>query len=59
MGQAVRYCRLAADQNNARAKFNLGVCYAHGTGVAKDEEQAGRYYCAKEQFAKLVPPSFG
>ncbi len=36
--------RLAADQGDAYAQCNLGMCYANGTGVAKDESEAVRYF---------------
>ena len=36
--------RAAAEQGNARAQYNLGVCYANGWGVAKDPEQAVYWY---------------
>jgi TPR repeat protein len=35
---------LAADQGNANAQSNLGVCYKNGTGVTKDEREAVRWY---------------
>ena len=34
--KAIRWYRLAADQGDARAQFNLGVSYAEGQGVEKD-----------------------
>jgi len=36
--------RLAADQGNAEAQTNLAVCYAKGTGVARDEVEAYAYF---------------
>ncbi len=42
--EAVRYCKLAADQGHASAQYNLGVCYANGEGVEKDYAEAVRYY---------------
>lgn len=36
--------RLSAEQGDARAQCNLGVCYRYGTGVEKDEEEAVRLY---------------
>ena len=35
---------LAADQGNAAAQNNLGVCCENGTGVAKDEARAVQLY---------------
>ncbi len=34
--EAVKWCRKAAEQNNAEAKFLLGVCFKNGNGVEKD-----------------------
>jgi TPR repeat protein len=34
--QAVKWYRLAADQGDADAQFNLGFMYASGQGVPKD-----------------------
>ena len=36
--------RLAAEQGDAEAQFNLGVMYANGDGVPKDEAEAVRWY---------------
>ena len=36
--------RLAADQGDAAAQFNLGVMYDNGRGVLKDEAEAVRWY---------------
>jgi len=37
--QAVKWYRLAADQNNAGGQYRLGLCYLAGQGVEKDEER--------------------
>jgi TPR repeat protein len=42
--EAVRWFSKAAEQNNAEAQFNLGVCYAKGEGVAKDAVKAVKWY---------------
>ena len=42
--EAVKWYRKAAEQNNAKAQNNLGVCYASGLGVAKDEAEAARWF---------------
>ena len=42
--EAVKWYRKAADQGDAQAQFNLGVCYRKGEGVAKDEIEAYAYY---------------
>ena len=42
--EAVRWFRLAAEQGNANAQFNLGVMYANGEGVLKDEAEALRWF---------------
>jgi TPR repeat protein len=34
----------AAEQGDAEAQYNLGVCYANGQGVAKDEAEAVKWY---------------
>ena len=34
--EAAKWYRLAAEQGNARAQFNLGVMYENGEGVAQD-----------------------
>ena len=42
--EAVKWYRKAAEQNYAPAQYNLGVCYANGQGVAKDEVEAVKWY---------------
>ena len=42
--QAVSWYRKAAEQRYALAQTSLGVCYAKGEGVAKDEIEAYAYY---------------
>ncbi|NGX39766.1 MAG: Secretory immunoglobulin A-binding protein EsiB, partial [Chlamydiae bacterium] len=42
--EAVKYYRLAADQEHAWAQNNLGVCYEYGMGVTKDLVEAVKYY---------------
>ena len=34
----------AAEQGDASAQFNLGVCYGHGEGVEKDYKEAFKWY---------------
>ena len=41
---AIRGFRVHADQGDASAQFNLGLMYANGRGVLKDEAEAGRWY---------------
>jgi TPR repeat protein len=36
--------RKAAEQGNAAAQFNLGLCYDNGEGVVKDEVEAVKWY---------------
>ena len=36
--------RLAAEQGNANAQFNLGLMYANGEGVPEDDAEAVRWY---------------
>ncbi len=42
--EAVKYFREVAEQGNANAQFNLGVCYAKGIGIGKDEAEAAKWY---------------
>jgi TPR repeat protein len=42
--EAVRWYRLAADQDYSDAEFNLGVALQNGEGVAKDEAEAIKWY---------------
>jgi len=44
ISDAVRYYRLAADQNLSMAQCKLGLCYRSGRGVMKDEGEFARYY---------------
>jgi TPR repeat protein len=41
--EAVKWFRKAAEQNDARAQYNLSFCYATGTGVAKDHCEAYKW----------------
>ncbi len=41
---ALRSFRLAAEQGNADAQFNLGFKYASGQGVPQDDKEALRWY---------------
>ena len=40
----MKWYRKAAEQNDAKAQYNLGVCYDNGQGVAKDEVEAVKWY---------------
>ena len=42
--EAVRWFRLAAEQGDATAQFNLGVMYDNGEGVPKDAAEAVRWF---------------
>ena len=42
--EAVRWYRLAADQGDANAQYNLGLKYASGEGVPEDDAEAVRWY---------------
>ncbi len=42
--EAVRLYRLAADQGDAAAQYNLGRMFEKGKGVEKDEAKAVRLY---------------
>lgn len=43
-GEAVSWYRKAADGGNAAAQYNLGVMYANGRGVPKNDAQAGVWF---------------
>jgi TPR repeat protein len=36
--------RLAAEQGDAGGQCNLGMCYLHGVGVEKDNDEAVRWF---------------
>ena len=40
----MKWYRLAADQGNASAQFNLGVMYAKGEGVPQDYAEAVKWF---------------
>ena len=42
--EAVKWFRLAAEQGDAKAQFNLGLMYDNGEGVLKDEAEAVRWF---------------
>ena len=42
--EAVRWFRMAAEQGNVAAQFNLGVMYETGSGVPKDYVQAYAWF---------------
>ena len=42
--EAIRWYRLAAEQDHSSAQYNLGVHYANGKGVLKDDVEAVRWY---------------
>jgi TPR repeat protein len=42
--QAVKWLRLAAEQGNADAQYNLGVVYYEGKGAAQDDVMAHMYW---------------
>ncbi len=41
--EAVKWYKMAANQGNARAQYNLGVCYKFGKGVEKDWKEAVKW----------------
>jgi S1-C subfamily serine protease len=56
----VKWFRKAAEQNEAEAQYNLGVCYANGEGLAKDPVQAVKWYRkAAEQNYALAQNNLG
>ena len=42
--EALKWYRLAADQGDASAQYNLGVMYAEGRGVPQDYAEALKWY---------------
>ena len=42
--EAARWYRMAAEQGDAGAQYNLGVRYANGEGVPEDDAEAARWY---------------
>ena len=42
--EAVKWFRLAADQEHVSAQFNLGVSYADGRGVPQDDIEAVKWF---------------
>src|SRR5882672_7128534 len=55
--EAVKWYRKAAEQNYAKAQYNLGVCYERGygcrDGVAEDDAEAVKWYrkAAEQNYA--------
>ena len=43
--EAVKWYRLAAQQECAPAQCNLGLCYETGRGVRQDIREAVRWFC--------------
>jgi uncharacterized protein len=41
---ALKWYRLAAEQGNAAAQFNLGVMYNEGEGVLENYKTAAKWY---------------
>ena len=42
--EAVKWYRLAAEQGDAAAQFNLGIKYDQGEGVPEDDSEAVKWY---------------
>ncbi len=40
--KAIEWYQKAADQGDASAQYNLGVCYANGGGVEKNDRMAAK-----------------
>ena len=53
IAEKVKLFREAADQGDARAQYNLGICYHDGRGVPRDEVEAVKWYrkAAEQGFA--------
>ncbi len=41
--EAVKYFKMAAEQDNFHAQYHLGLCYLRGLGVKKDPDEALKY----------------
>ena len=41
---AVNWCRLAAEQGNSNAQYNLGTMYRLGRGVTQNAAEAAKWY---------------
>lgn len=58
--EAVKWFKLAAEQGNADAQYNLGDCYFLGNGVEKDLKEAVKWYkLAAEQGSADVQYDLG
>ena len=44
IAEAVTWFRMAAEQGNAIAQFNLGIKYLNGQGVPQDDAEAVRWF---------------
>jgi len=42
--EAVKQCRLLAEQGDATAQYSLGLCYAKGDGVPQDKKEAVKWW---------------
>jgi TPR repeat protein len=42
--EAARFFRKAADQQNPKAQYLLGMCYEKGRGVEQDAVEAKKWY---------------
>ena len=40
----MKWYRKSAEQGNATAHYNLGLCYDKGSGVTKDYSEAVKWY---------------
>lgn len=44
VNKAIHHYKLAADQNDSDAQYNLGILYAKGIDIKKDIDKAIYYY---------------
>lgn len=57
---ALKYFQQAAEQGNAKAQYNLGVCYENGQGVLQNYTEAVKWYRkAAEQGDALAQYNLG
>jgi FOG: TPR repeat, SEL1 subfamily len=47
--EAVKWFRLAAEQGDAKAQYNLGWCYYNGQGVTKNYKETVKWYTLAAQ----------
>jgi len=54
MEKAAHYYKLAADQGDSDAQFNIGLSFLHGEGVEKDEKKSCQHIITNWQLTKVL-----